>query len=164
MTAEHIRSIGCGPIGAFASAIVGSLVFHWQVRRWSHLIPTNAGKKDTKHLLAEYKNTNRIAKAFSLAGIFVGILFYSTHWLSDYDWRGLGVGVGLACFLPVAYIVAANVMRGTEKLKEAMIAFVIDQKAPPKVLFIFIGICSIAGVVCAISLLFQPPHFRLPKG
>jgi hypothetical protein len=52
--------------------------------------------------------------------------------MSDHDWRGLGVGAGLASFLPVSYIVAANMMHGTERVKEAMVAFVIEQKLPPR--------------------------------
>jgi hypothetical protein len=73
------------------------------------------------------------------------------------DWRGVGIAFGLMAFLPVAYIVATNVMHGTERMKEALIAFVIDQRTPPKVLFVFIGICFMTGVICAISLLLQPP-------
>jgi hypothetical protein len=75
MSDEQIRSIGCGPIGALISAIIGSLIFHWQVRRWSRWIPSKFGKKDKLQLLKEYKNTNRIAKAFGLAGVFFGIIF-----------------------------------------------------------------------------------------
>jgi hypothetical protein len=86
---------------------------------------------------------------------FLGSSFYINHWISDYDWRGLGIGVGLACFLPVAYIVASNIVYGIEKVKEAMVAFVIDQKTPPKVLFIFMGICFVGGVVSAVSLMLQ---------
>jgi len=58
-------------------------------------------------------------------------------------------------FLPIAYIVAANIMHGTEKVKEALVAFVIDQKTPPKALFVFIGLCFVLGVVSAISLLLR---------
>jgi hypothetical protein len=60
-------------------------------------------------------------------------------------------------FLPVAYVVAANITHGTEKVKEALVAFVIAQRTPPKVLFGLIGVCFITGVACAISVLLQPP-------
>jgi hypothetical protein len=155
---EQIRSIVCGPIGAIASAIVGSIVFHWQVKQWSRWIPTKVGEKGKKQLLDENKITIRTAKTLSVAGVFIGLLFYSSHWLSDNDWRGLGVGIGLASFLPIAYIVGANIMHGTEKVKEAMVAFVIDQKTPRMVLFIFMGICFVAGVLSSVSLLLRPPQ------
>jgi hypothetical protein len=159
MSAEEIRSIGCGPIGALISAIIASLIFHWQVKRWSHRTPSKFGQKEKNHLLKEYKNTNRIAKVFGLAGLSTAFLFYKGHWMavSLADWRGMGIAFGLMAFLPVAYIVAANVMHVTERVKEALVAFVIDQKTPPKVLFVIIGIFFITGLICAISLLLQPP-------
>jgi hypothetical protein len=156
MNADQIHSIGCGPIGAVISAIIASTVFHWQVRHWSRWIPSKCGEKGKNQLLKEYKNTNRIAKVFGLAGLFTGLLFYKAHWISDHDLRGLGVGAGLACVLPVSYIVAANIMHGTERIKEAMVAFVIDQKTPPKVLFIFMGLCFIGGVASVVSLVLRP--------
>jgi hypothetical protein len=39
-----------------------------------------------------------------------------------------------------------------------LVAFIINERTPPKVLFIFIGICSVLGIFCAISLLLQPPR------
>ncbi len=156
MSAEQIRSIGCGPIGAAISAVIASLIFSWQVKRWSHRIPSKFGGKEKNQLLKEYKSTNRISKVFGLAGISFVFLYYKGQWTTD-DWRGLGIALGLACFLPVAYVVAANMMHGTERVKEALVAFVIDQRTPPKVLFVFIGICCITGVICAISVLLQPP-------
>jgi hypothetical protein len=157
MSAEQIWSIGWGPIGALISAIIASSIFHWQIKRWSHRIPSKFGQKEKNQLLEEYKNTNRIAKVFGLAGLFTIFIYYKGHSTTRSDWRGLGIGFGLACFLPVAYIIAANIMHGTERVKEALVAFVIDQKTPPKLLFTFIGICFITGVICAISLLLQPP-------
>ena len=156
MSVEQIRSIGCGPIGAVFSAIIAALIFHWQVRHWSRWIPSKCGDKGKDQLLKEFKNTNRIAKAFAVVGALIGMLFYTNHWISDYDWRGLGIGAGLASFLPVSYIVAANIMHGTERIKEAMVAFVIDQKTPPKVLFVFMGLCFVWGVASAVSLLLRP--------
>lgn len=156
MSAEQIRAIGCGPIGAILSAIVASLVFHWQVKHWSRWIPAKVGEKGKKQLLQENKGTIGIAKALSIAGFLIGCLFYATGRMGNHDWRGLGVGVGLASFLPVSYIVVANIMHGTERIKEAMVAFVIDQKTPPKVLFIFMGICFIGGVASGVSLVLRP--------
>ena len=157
MSAEQIRSIGCGLIGAMISAIIASLIFNWQVKHWFRWIPSKFGEKEKIQLLKEHKNTNRIAKVFGLAGLFTMLLYYRKgHWMTGGDWRGVGIAFGLMAFLPVAYIVAANAMHGTEKVKEALVAFVIDQRTPPKVLFVFIGICFIVGVICAINLLLRP--------
>lgn len=59
-------------------------------------------------------------------------------------------------FLPVAFIIVANIMRGTEKVKEALVAFAMDQRTPPKVLVVLMGICFITGAICAISVLLRP--------
>jgi hypothetical protein len=156
MSAEEIRSIGCGPIGAFFSAIIASLIFNGQVRRWFHRIPTKFHAKEKDQLLKEYKNTNRIAKVFGLAGLYFAFLYYKGQQTTGKDWRGSGIALGLMCFLPVAYVVAANVTRGSERVKEALVAFVISERTPPKVLFTFIGVGFIIGVICAVSWLIQP--------
>lgn len=157
MSAEQIRSIGCVPIGAVISALIASLIFNWQVKRWSHRIPLKFGDKGKDQLLKEYKNTNRIAKVFALAGLFTAFIYYRGYSTTGSDWRGLGIAFGLMAFLPVAYVVATSIIRGTEAVKEALVAFIIDQKTPPRLLFVFIGICFITGVVCTISVLLQPP-------
>jgi hypothetical protein len=61
-------------------------------------------KKEKDQLLKEYKNTNRIAKVFGLAGIFTLFIYYRGHSTTGSDWRGLGIAVGLMAFLPVAYL------------------------------------------------------------
>jgi drug/metabolite transporter (DMT)-like permease len=157
MSAEQIRSIGCGPIGALFSAVIASIVFNWQAKRWAHRIPSNFGKKEKNQLVKEYKNTNRIAKVFGLAGLSTLFIYYSGHSTTGSDWRGLGMAFGLMAFLPVAYVVAANIVQGHERVKEALVAFIINERTPPRVLFTFIGICFIIGVICAISVLLQPP-------
>jgi hypothetical protein len=155
MSTEQIRAVGCGPILAILSAIVASVVFRWQVQRWSHWVPTKVGEKGKKQLLQENKDTIRIAKALSFFGFCVGCFFYVTGRMSKYDWRGLGVGGGLACFLPILYIIVKNITQGNEKMKEAFVAFVIDQKTPTKVLFAFMGVCLVGGVVSVVSLLHE---------
>ncbi|MGO8764062.1 MAG: hypothetical protein ACLQSR_02875 [Limisphaerales bacterium] len=157
MSAEQIRSVGYGPIGALISAVIASLIFNWQVKRWSHRIPSKFGEKEKDQLLKEYKNTNRIAKIFGLAGLYSAFIYYRGHSTTGSDWRGLGIAFGLMAFLPVAYVAGANIMHGTDRVKEALVAFVIDQRTPPKVLVLFIGIFFITGVACALSVLLQPP-------
>jgi hypothetical protein len=91
MSTEQIRSIVFGLIGVIASAIVASLIFHWQVKRWSHRMPSNFGKKEKTQLLKEYKNTNRIAKVFGLAGFSTMFIYYKGHSTTGSDWRGIGL-------------------------------------------------------------------------
>jgi len=157
MSGEEMRSIGCGPIGAFFSSAVASLWFNWQVKHWSHWIPTRFGEKEKTQLLKEYKKTNRIARVFGLAGVFTMSFYYrKQNEMTGSDWRGIGIAVGLMAFLPVAYIVAANLVHGTERVKEALTAFLIYERTPPKVIFTLIGICFITGLICAVSVVLRP--------
>ena len=146
-------------MGALFSAVIASLIFNWQVKRWSRHIPSKFGKKGAAQLLKEYRNTNRIAKTLSLLGLSTAFLFYRHHETAVKlaDWRGFGVALGLMAFLPLAYIVVANSLRGTERVKEALVAYVNDQRTPPKVLFVIMGVCLVTGAICAVSLLLQPP-------
>jgi hypothetical protein len=120
MSADQIREIGKGPIGAYFSAMVAATIFHWQVKKWAHRIPQRVGKKGRARLLREHQTELQIAKALSIAGICTPILCIKIGWLSNHDWRGLGIGVGLMCLLPLGYIVAANVLRGSEAIKEPL--------------------------------------------
>jgi hypothetical protein len=157
MSPEQIRSIGCGPIGALFSATIASLIFNWQVKHWSHRIPNKFDKKNKIQLLNEYKITNRIARVLALAGISTMLIYYrNEHEVTGSDWRGIGIAIGLMAFLPVAYIVAANAVHGTERVKEALVAYLIYERTPPKEMFVFIGICFIIGLICALSVLLQP--------
>ena len=118
-------------------------------------MPAGFGGKEKEQLLREYKTINRIAKLFGLAGLFTAFIYYRGHATTGSDWRGLGIAFGLAAFLPVAYVIAANSLHGTQRVKEALVAFVIDQRTPPKLLFVVIGTCFITGLICAISVLLQ---------
>ena len=156
MSAEQIRSIGCGPVGAVASAIVASLLFRWQVKKWDRWVPMKFGGKGRAELLAEHKTTLRVAKVLSCVGICIGLLCYMSGWLNHYDWRGLGLGVGLMSILLIGYIVAANVMRGPRAMKEILVTFVISERTPPGLLIGVMLLCFVGGLVSAISLLLRP--------
>ena len=154
ITAEQIRSIVRGPIGGLILGIIACSIYNWQVKRWSRWIPTGFGKKGKVQLLEEYQSTHRIANVLAMVGLLTGSLYYrKNHWMTGSDWRGIGIAMGLMTFLPVAYIVAASIRHGTERVKEALIAYVIRNRAPTKVFIIVVGIFFIIGVICAISVL-----------
>jgi hypothetical protein len=88
-----------------------------------------------------------------MLGFCAGVLPYFTGWLGKYDWRGLGIAFGLACFLPLAYFVVTNAKSGDDAVRESLIAYAMWQKAPPRLLFSLMGLACVAGVVSAASLL-----------
>jgi len=119
-------------------------------------MPTGFGNKGKVQLLKEYQTTHRIANVLGMVGLLTGLLYYrKNHWMTGSDWRGIGIAIGLAVTLPVAYIVAANIRYGTERVKEALVAFVNRNRMPTKVFIVFVGIFFINGVICAISVLLQ---------
>ena len=71
-------------------------------------------------------------------------------------WLGLGLGLGLMSFLSLGYVVAGNVSRGREAIKEGLITYAISQKTPMSVLFPMMAIFILAGIVSAVSLLLRP--------
>ena len=116
-------------------------------------MPVHFGAKDRQQLLEQYGSSIRVAHWLTVLGFCAGGLPYFTGWLGDHDWRGLGVAFGLACFLPLAYFVAANAGRGYEAVRESLIAYAMWQKTPPRLLFTVMGLGCLAGVVSAASLL-----------
>lgn len=135
------------------SAIVGTAIACWLKTRWSRWVPVHFGAKNKKQLLKQYGNSIKVAHGLTVFGFCAGVFPYFTGWMSKYDWRGLGVGFGLACFLPLAYFVATNANKGDDAIKESLIAYAIWQRTPPRLLFMLMGLACIAGAVSAACLL-----------
>ena len=150
MTRHSILLYGILPI---FSAIVGTGISWWLKTKWAGWVPVHFGAKDRQQLLEQYGSNIRVAHWLAVLGFCAGGLPYFTGWLGDHDWRGLGLAFGLACFLPLAYFVAANAGRGYEAVRESLIAYAMWQKTPPRLLFTVMGLGCIAGVVSAASLL-----------
>jgi hypothetical protein len=156
MNAEQIRSIGCGPVGALASAFVAGLIFKWQIKKWSRWIPTKVGQKGREQLLHEHKATIRTSKFLTLGGFCVILLLYKRQWFSEHDLRGLGLALGLMGISPIACIVIGNRTHGSEAIKEGLVAFAISESTPTRVLFAFMALCITVGAVSLVSLLLRP--------
>ena len=90
-----------------------------------------------------------------MGGIGVGIFCYKTGLLSRYDWRGLGVGLGLTAILPLSYIVAVSAKRGPEAVKEVFVTMSIAEKTPVRLYFGIMAAFFVAGVLSGISLLLK---------
>ncbi len=134
------------------SAIAGTAIAWWLKTRWAKWVPVHFGGKDRRELLEQHSSSIRVAHWLTVLGFLAGALPYLTGSLSKYDWRGLGVAVGLGCFLPMAYFAAANARGGVEAIKEALIAYAIWQKTPPRLLFPVMALLFLAGVLSAVAL------------
>lgn len=150
MNIEHLRTLGRGPIGSIFSAIIASVVWHWQAKRWSRWIPQKIGEKAREELLREQKTALRVARALMIAGFVIGAALCAGKLGSD-DWRILGIAFGVMPVLPIAYLSLANIKRGQSGIKEGMVAFAIDQKPLPLSCFGLWDVCFVLGVVSAVS-------------
>lgn len=156
MSADQIQSFAKGQEAAYASAFIGSIVFHWMVRKWSRWIPVKVGQKGRVQLLKEHKNAIWTGKALTVTGIIVIMVGIKLGRLNNHDWRLIGLVLGMAGVIPVACMLATNVGRGAERIKEGMVALAISEKTPPGVLMWFIAFCFVAGLASTASLFFWP--------
>ena len=80
---------------------------------------------------------------------------YRFGWFNDYDWRGLGLALGLTSILPLGYTWAAYVRHGPKALKEAFITMAKSEKTPVGVYFGVMAFFFIAGIASALSLILS---------
>lgn len=134
------------------SGIIGALLAGWLVTKWARWVTVGVGRKGRERLLAEYGRTIRVANVLSFSGLLVALFCYWGGWLSQYDWRGLGLGAGLMAFLPIAYITVFCASRGAETIKECLVTYAISQKTPTVWFFAVMALLIMGGVVSAFSL------------
>ncbi len=159
MSPDEIRSIGQGPAVAMICGTFGWIAGAWLKTKMLRWVPERVGIKGRDQLLREHNGKIRTAHALSVGGIGVGLLCYKTGWLDRYDWRGMGVGLGLTAMLPLSYAVAVNARLGRDALKEVLITMSIAEKTPVRLYFGLMAACFAAGVFSGVSLLLQ--HFIL---
>jgi hypothetical protein len=153
MSAEELRSISQGSVVAMVCGFCGCVIGSWLKKKWSRWVPERVGVKGRARLLREHSRTILIAHSLSLAGVLVGLLCYKSGWLSNHDWRGLGLMFGTVSVLPVAYIAAANAKRGPEAVKEVFVTIAISEGTPVRLYFGIMATFFVAGVASAVSLL-----------
>lgn len=136
------------------SGLIGATVAAWLVTKWARWVPQKVGQKGREQLLNEHKTAIRLANVLGFSGMLLGLGCYLSGWLPDNDWRGAGLGVGLWSVLSVGSLAATSVARGSEAVKESLVAYAISQQTPAWVLFGLLGLFFIAGVMAAMSLLF----------
>jgi hypothetical protein len=153
MSVIELQALACGPAGAYISALVASLVFGWQAKKWARWVPQRVGKKGRDRLLQENKTVIQLAKALTVAGTGMLLLGIKLGWLGDNDWHVVGLFLGLLGILPLMTLLASGLGRGKEAFQEAMVAFAISERTPPGVLIGFMAVFGVIGLVSVISLL-----------
>ncbi len=139
-------------IRPFLSGIIGAMIAGWLTTKWARWVSAGVGRKGREHLLQEHKVTLRVANVLSLSGLLVALPCYWSGWLSDHDWRGLGLGAGLMAFLPIGYITLVSASRGSEMIKECLVTYAISQRIPTAWFFAAMALLIIGGVISAFSL------------
>jgi hypothetical protein len=139
-------------IRPFLSGIIGALIAGWLTTRWARWVSVSVGGKGREQLLQEHKVTLRVANVLSLSGLLAALPCYWSGWLSDHDWRGLGLGAGLMALLPIGFITLVSASRGSERIKECLVTYAISQKIPTAWFFAAMALLIVGGVISAFSL------------
>jgi len=128
------------------------MIAGWLTTKWARWVSVGVGRKGRDHLLQEHKVILRVANVLSLSGLLFTLPCYWSGWLSDHDWRGLGLGAGLMAFLPIGYITFVSASRGPDMIKECLVTYAISQKIPTAWFFAAMALLIVSGVISAFSL------------
>ena len=150
MSLEEFRSIWRGPVGAIASAIIGSSIVGSLMKKWSRWVPVKVNGMKRDELLRKHGSTILVAERLAAVGAVLGLVVMKA--LKNNDIRGLGLVMGLSSSLTIGWIVSVNLTSGTEAIKECMVAFAVFEKTPPRPLFGVIAFCIVGGVISAVTL------------
>ena len=144
------------------SGILGATIGEWLTKRWRRWIPTGLGSKSKKAIMRENAGRIKIANWLSFVGFLSSLAFYLTGYLSKYDWRGVGVGLGLMAGLSILWMIVSSVSGGAKRVQECLIGFAMSQKMPVPILFGLMFICVAGGIVSSVSLFVNPPSRSEP--
>ena len=149
MISDVIRSIVSGILGAIGAG--------WLSNKWRHWMPSGCGSKSKSVIMRENAGRIRMAGWLALAGILVGLALDLSGHLFRYDWRGLGIAVGLAGGLPLLWLAGSSIGGGRRKFREGLVALAISQKTPIPILIGLSALCIAGGIAAAIGLVRSPP-------
>ncbi|MFT4549662.1 MAG: hypothetical protein ACI8XO_004678 [Verrucomicrobiales bacterium] len=139
------------------SGILGATVAEWLSKKWARWVPTGLGSKSKKVVIRENAGRIQVANWLSLIGVVSGCALYLSGYLSKYDWRGLGISVGLAAGLPMLWMILASISGGRKRVRETLIGYSMSQKTPIPILFGLLILCVAGGIVSSVSLVRNPP-------
>ncbi|MEM1158803.1 MAG: hypothetical protein AAGH72_11180 [Verrucomicrobiota bacterium] len=142
MDFDTVRPVISGIAGSFIAAGILALLAKY--------LPYSNDLSRQRSIEGNHRRVTQFANVGAGIGIVTGLIFYLGGIFDSNDWRGFGIMMGLTGLLPVTVILFANLLDGTEQIREGFIAYSLSQKTPPVVLFpllvgmIIFGICATA--------------------
>jgi hypothetical protein len=144
-----MMNIGFEFIRPVLSGLIGGVITIWLLKKLASSVPETCGLKTADELTRENKPKILACNILFFATIAIGVALYRFGYFDRNDWRGLLLIFGLATVAPMLFLVLSAIGGGSQRVKEAFVAYAIAQRVPPAVLY---G-CLTLGAVCLFVVL-----------
>ena len=135
------------------SGLIGAVIAGWLSVKWAKRLPYAKSSKKQREVFDKQRQVIKFANAGAWLGIATGFILYLGGLLDRYDWRGLGISLGLTALLPLTVMVVGNLRGGSQAIKSGLQAYAIAQKTPARLLFSLMVLMVAGGVWAAIAFM-----------
>jgi hypothetical protein len=119
---------------------------------WAKWVPTVCNRKGADTLLRQNRGGIILANVLFFAGLSLAIAVYVWGYFPSNDWRGFGLGAGIAFTAPLVVLLLSALVVGRDP-REALVAFAISQKTPMVALYRLLVSGAVMLVASVASLL-----------
>lgn len=111
------------------SALLGGALAWWLGRVCARWLPRVINGKSAPTLLRENRTVVRGANGVFMASLLATLLLYGLGVFDRYDWRGAGLGFGMALTGPLLVLLVTATFR-RRPVTEILAAYALSQKTP----------------------------------
>ena len=134
------------------SGLVGAAISGWLLQSLSKWVPRVSNGKTAEALVSENRARIYAANSLFFLGIAGALFVYQRGYFPRNDWRPVALGFGSGCVAPVLFLFFSTISKGSQKVREAFVAYAISQKTPPLLLYSLMSLGFIAFFVGLASL------------
>lgn len=145
-------SVEADALRPILSGVAGAAISAWLLQRLSRWVPLAKNGKSAEALVSENRARIYAANTFFFLGIIGALFVYQRGYFPRNDWRPAALGLGFGCVAPVLFLFLSTVSSGSQKVREAYVAYAISQKAPPLLLYSLMSLGFVAFCVGLASL------------
>jgi hypothetical protein len=117
------------------SGLIGGVISIWLLRKVAKSVPEACGTKGADELVQENRHKILVSNVLFFASLVGGIALYHFGYFERNDWRGLLLVFGFATIAPVLFLFFSSIGGGSQRVKEAYVAYAIAQRVPLGVLY-----------------------------
>jgi len=131
------------------SGLFGGVIAAWLLTKLARWVPETCEHRPIGEILRENRWRVRGANIVGLLGLVGGVALYKLGVFASNDWRGMGLGFGIACVAPAVVLVVVSSPGGRRGIREALVAYAVGQATPPILLY---SIMAVGAVVLFFTL------------